>query len=32
MSWITLKMLAAIGVVRDLKVAKIKDDQLAAAA
>jgi stearoyl-CoA desaturase (delta-9 desaturase) len=31
-SWITLKMLAAVGVVRDLKVAKIREQQLAKAA
>jgi len=31
-SWITLKMLAAIGVVSDLKVAKIKEQQLQKAA
>ena len=31
-SWITLKLFAAIGLVRDLKVAKVREEQLAKAA
>jgi stearoyl-CoA desaturase (delta-9 desaturase) len=31
-SWITLKLLNAVGVVRDLKVAKIREQQMAKAA
>ena len=31
-SWVTLKLLAAVGIVRDLKVAKIREQQLANAA
>ena len=31
-SWITLKLLAAVGIVSDLKVAKVREQQMAKAA